>query len=244
MKITEHIYIIGSGNMGMSQKFDGNTYLLDLEEELVIIDSGVGLESERIVNNIKNDNLDINKLTKVLLTHSHSDHAGGAYYFHENYNCKIFISEEEAYFIEKGTEKDFALDIAKESGLYTPDYQFINCPVSRKLKNNEIITIGKYKIRAIATPGHSIGSICYNIELPEGSALFSGDTLFANGLICVLNCNGSSHENYRKYLGRLDDVEIDMLFPGHNHYILSEGKQSLENALKNLKLLGLPQNLL
>ena len=65
MKVTEHIYIIGSGNMGMSQKFDGNIYLLDLEEELVMIDSGVGLESERIVNNIKNDNLDTNNLISL-----------------------------------------------------------------------------------------------------------------------------------------------------------------------------------
>jgi glyoxylase-like metal-dependent hydrolase (beta-lactamase superfamily II) len=244
MKITEHIYMVGSGNLGMSQSFDGNTYLLDLGEELVMIDSGVGLESERIVRNIKNDNLDISRLKKILLSHSHVDHAGGAHYFHKNFGCSIYASEEEAYFVEKGTEKDLALDIAKASGLYTPSYQFTNCPVSKKLVHNEIIKAGDYEIKAIITPGHSIGSVCYHISLPEGDALFSADTLFANGLICVLNCDGSSHENYRKYLKRLDEVKIDMLFPGHNHFVLSEGRQSLKIALKRLELLGLPQNLL
>jgi len=244
MRVTEHIYMVGSGNFGMSHSFDGNSYLLDLEEELIMIDSGVGLEPEKIVRNIKNDNLDINKLSRILLSHSHADHAGGAYFFHKNFGCSVYVSEEEAFFVEEGTEKDLALDIAKNSGLYTPGYRFINCPVSKRLNNNEKIKVGEYVLTAITIPGHSIGSICYHIGLPEGDALFSGDTLFANGIICVLNCDGSSHEGYRKYLRRLNEVNIDMLFPGHNHFILSDGKQSLKKALKNLELLELPQNLL
>ena len=63
---------------------------LDLEEELIMIDSGVGLEPEKIVRNIKNDNLAINKLSRILLSHSHVDHAGGAYFFQDSMSSIIF----------------------------------------------------------------------------------------------------------------------------------------------------------
>lgn len=101
-----------------------------------MIDSGVGLESERIVQNIKNNNLVISRLKTIILSHSHFDHAGGACYFHNNFGCSIYVSEQEAYFLEKGTKKDLALNIAKANGLYMPNYQFTNCPVSKKLTHN------------------------------------------------------------------------------------------------------------
>jgi glyoxylase-like metal-dependent hydrolase (beta-lactamase superfamily II) len=47
------------------------------------------------------------------------------------------------------------------------------------LEDDEILTVGRVRLRTIATPGHTPGSICF---LMEGKpVLFSGDTLFPGG---------------------------------------------------------------
>lgn len=242
MKITERIYIIGSANYGLSHDFDCNIYLVDFKDELIIIDSGAGVDVEAVIKNIKRDGLNPDKLSKIFFTHSHADHAGGAFELKKRFNCSIYMSELEAGFLEHGVEKELALDIAKKTGLYSKDYQLVNCGVDNKLKNGDTIKTGGVEIKAINVPGHSKGSLCYLMKLPEGNVLFSGDVVFANGLILLLNCDGSELSDYRKYISRLSNLNIDMLFPGHSLFILSEGQKHIDMAIKSLSLLFLPKN--
>jgi len=80
MKIMDHIYLVGSGNtgLGISNDYDCHVYLLDGGSEIALIDAGGGRETHRIIENAKNDGLDARKITRVFLSHSHSDHAAGA----------------------------------------------------------------------------------------------------------------------------------------------------------------------
>ncbi|GIR12173.1 MAG: hypothetical protein CM15mP23_07480 [Cryomorphaceae bacterium] len=50
----------------------------------------------------------------------------------------------------------------------------------KQVEDGEIISVGKIKIKAIHTPGHTIESTCYLLIDEKGKerALFSGDTLF------------------------------------------------------------------
>jgi glyoxylase-like metal-dependent hydrolase (beta-lactamase superfamily II) len=53
-----------------------------------------------------------------------------------------------------------------------PSYDFV-------LEHDTVIPVGRLRLRTIATPGHTPGSMCF---LLEGSpVLFSGDTLFPGG---------------------------------------------------------------
>jgi glyoxylase-like metal-dependent hydrolase (beta-lactamase superfamily II) len=45
--------------------------------------------------------------------------------------------------------------------------------------DDEVISVGRLRLRTIATPGHTPGSICYRLE--GTPLLFSGDTLFPGG---------------------------------------------------------------
>jgi len=244
MKITEKIFLVGGNSFGLSHIFDSNIYAVDCGDEIVLIDAGAGRGTDNIIDNIKEDGLDISKLSRILLTHSHSDHAGGAAGLKNRYGCKVCVSEEEADFIESGSDKDFSLDIAKRSGLYSPDYKFQNCEVSLRLKNNEKIKCGDKEFTAIGIPGHSKGSAAFLLDLPGGRAIFTGDSVNAEGIICLLNCEGSELSDYRKNIDRFSDLDIDMLFPGHGAFTLSDGQDKLDIAIKDLKLLAPPKNLL
>jgi glyoxylase-like metal-dependent hydrolase (beta-lactamase superfamily II) len=47
------------------------------------------------------------------------------------------------------------------------------------LEDDEVLTVGRLRLRTIATPGHTPGSICFRLE--GKPVLFSGDTLFPGG---------------------------------------------------------------
>lgn len=47
------------------------------------------------------------------------------------------------------------------------------------LEDDDVIEVGRLRLRTIATPGHTRGSMCFALE--GSSLLFSGDTLFPGG---------------------------------------------------------------
>jgi glyoxylase-like metal-dependent hydrolase (beta-lactamase superfamily II) len=47
------------------------------------------------------------------------------------------------------------------------------------LEDDSVIEVGQLKLRTIATPGHTPGSMCFYLE--DSPLLFSGDTLFPGG---------------------------------------------------------------
>jgi len=74
MKIIDNVYLVGSGQIGLSHSSDCSLLLIDGGNELALIDVGVGIEIEKIFANIKEDPVNIEK---VILTHTHADHVGG-----------------------------------------------------------------------------------------------------------------------------------------------------------------------
>jgi glyoxylase-like metal-dependent hydrolase (beta-lactamase superfamily II) len=47
------------------------------------------------------------------------------------------------------------------------------------LEDDSVIEVGRLRLRTIATPGHTPGSMCFRLE--GSPVLFSGDTLFPGG---------------------------------------------------------------
>src|SRR5215212_4960848 len=88
VRITDEVYVVGGGvanAFGLSDDPDCHIYLIDGGGELALIDCGMasGDSLERILDNVRAEGLDPGKITTVILTHYHMDHAGGAARFHE-----------------------------------------------------------------------------------------------------------------------------------------------------------------
>src|SRR3546814_15378254 len=49
----------------------------------------------------------------------------------------------------------------------------------RSIDDNDVISVGRLRLRTIHTPGHTLGSMCFQLE--DHPILFSGDTLFPGG---------------------------------------------------------------
>ena len=70
-----------------------------------------------------------------------------------------------------------------------------------------------FQLKVIPTPGHTPGSVCF--YLPKEKALFTGDTLFANG-VGRTDLSYSSEKDLIASLKKLSKLPPETkIYPGH-----------------------------
>jgi glyoxylase-like metal-dependent hydrolase (beta-lactamase superfamily II) len=235
MKITDGIYLVGGGDIGLSNKMDCHVYLLDGGEKKCLIDSGIGLQSRIILENIKEEGFDPkNDLDYLLISHAHADHAGGAKDIYSETGAEVIAPQGEAQFIEKGgKDLDEGLRACIRAGVYPTNYKYRHVNVRRTVRHNTRLKVGKYHLRVIQIPGHSHATAGFLIE-EEPRCFFSSDIVFVQGTIGLGNWPGCSLDNYRKYIDRLGGLRVVSLFPGHYIWTLVDGQSHLDTAISNM----------
>lgn len=180
-----------------------NTYLLfDETKEAVIIDCGASTDEEQkqVSDFLVEKDL---KLKHLLNTHIHFDHVLGNQFICETYGLKPqYHRAEEAVF---GLGK---LNVLFSPVKYKPIY------AEHFLEHEEEIRFGNTRIKALFTPGHSLGGLCFYFE--QDRCLFSGDTLFYHdiGRTDLLGGNHSKLiQSIKNHLFTLPESTV--VYPGH-----------------------------
>ena len=134
--------------------------------EFVLIDAGVGRETEIIFENLVSDGIQLGQVQHLFLTHGHLDHSGGAAYLRETLKLQVGASQETARAVEQGDERSISLDKAKAAGGYAADFQLRACPIGQLLCDGQRLSLGTCELEVIATPGHShdLLSFCLRTE--------------------------------------------------------------------------------
>lgn len=87
-----------------------------------------------------------------------------------------------------------------------------------QLRDGDELTFGRHKIRALATPGHTAGSMCFTWQDGDTHHVFTGDTLLINGCGRTDFQSGSPEALYHsltEVLFRLPDETV--VWPGHDY---------------------------
>ncbi len=194
-----------------------NNYLLIDENtrDAVLIDCSS--PREEFVNAVKSENVNLKYL---FLTHGHFDHILGCDKFKEVFNTEIYMGEKDT----------FQVEIASQMASY---YCGIEPPqitsITNFVKDNDEFKFGNITVKAIATPGHTEGGICYIID----GKLFSGDTLFRESVgRCDLpkgNRKELLHSVKEKLFALPEDTEV---YTGHGPKT-SIGYEKLYNEINN-----------
>jgi len=232
MRITSNVHLVADGMRGLSHELDCCVYLLRCGDQFVMIDSGVGLDNETIVNNMTADGVDLHKVRHLLVTHSHSDHACGAKFFQDSLQAETWAPEREARLIESGTDEELGLDMARPA-IYPANFRYSHCKPDRLMRDGEQVRIGGKTLRFIEVPGHSPGITC--ILVAEDRTLFSTDVVFHGGTIGLGNWAGCELEPYRRSIGKLAGLGVEQMFPGHFMFVLRNGQKHIDQAIANLK---------
>jgi glyoxylase-like metal-dependent hydrolase (beta-lactamase superfamily II) len=169
----------GSGN---------STYLVADSGRAVLIDAGVG--DPRHLAELDTALRDAGAhLERVLVTHGHRDHAGGAGAIANTYP---------------------AATIGKRPWP-AEDHQY---PVAwTRLDEGDEVTVGGERLVALHTPGHSPDHLAFWHE--RSRAIFSGDLVVAGSSVMIHTSKGGNLAQYLASLERLAALEPRVLYPAH-----------------------------
>lgn len=142
-------------------------------------------------------------LKYILLTHGHFDHIIGVKSVKEKYGAQVVISKEDEPMLNSSK---LSLAVFCNAPQNNVDADII-------VKDGDEITLGEIKIKVMATPGHTSGSVCYIAE----NCIFSGDTLF------YCSCGrtdfpSGSREQMMSSIQKLKALDGDYkVYTGHNN---------------------------
>lgn len=228
MQIFPNIYLLS----GFAYQIHQNVYGIDIpgENKMVLIDCGLGqddlnmIEQNKILWGIQNREIDA-----VFITHSHYDHAGNAAYF-EKMGCRIYAGEDADSLIS-GDEHTIGFAYGRE---------FPVCEKVHKLQDGECLPLAEdCKIVCHHTPGHTSGSMCYELICKGMKSIFTGDFVQAGENVgeVRLGVKVDSGYNYSQYVSsmrKMMESEADAVFPGHYEPWLAEGKRIFQLAYREL----------
>ena len=144
-------------------------------------------------------------IEKILITHGHIDHAGGAAELREKLGVQIEGPNKEDDFLLQDLPKTGAQYGMRDARVVTPD---------RWLVEGDVVEVAGFTFRIIEAPGHSPGSVVFFNEAERFA--FMGDVLF-KGSVGRTDLRRSNHQHLMdaiktKILPLGDDV---MFLPGH-----------------------------
>jgi glyoxylase-like metal-dependent hydrolase (beta-lactamase superfamily II) len=183
VRIKAGVYILGSLEPSAA-------YAVETPEGVVLVDSGLRSDASLLKSQLASVGLDWRQIRAILLTHAHGDHTGGAERLRAETGAKVYAGEGDAAVIRAGGPHE-----AIFSAFSLPEGELHPTTIDVALKGDESIAFGDVRFRALATPGHTPGSICYLMERGDLRALFAGD------VISMLVGEEKSHVRIWKPLG-------------------------------------------
>ena len=175
-----------------------NCYLICTSEEFLIVDPGSPYEDEQTALAECVDDL-VRKQSlsprEILVTHVHPDHIAG-------------IDALNDYL-----ETHHGRRVPVAAHRLTADSSKGQIHVDRFIEDNDLIEVGDIRLRALFTPGHARGHLCFYDE--RTGALLSGDNVVGFGSVLIDPADGNMSE-YIASLERLRALpKLSVLFGGH-----------------------------
>lgn len=171
-----------------------HVYVL-LGDRPALVDAGMPESGPAVHDGLRALGVSPDEVSLVLLTHEHTDHAGGALAFPD---ALVAAHPLAAAKLRHGDRRATHAYAASEPEL--------------ELYDRSVVHAGGLALRVLHTPGHTSGSVCLYEE--SRGLLFTGDTAFARGTLTDLFASGSRGDHVAS-LQRLLALPARLLLPGH-----------------------------
>ena len=184
--------------------FSTNTYVVRKDTASLVIDpSG---DAEKLYRLATEKDC---RLVAILLTHGHFDHIDALEGLVRLSGAPVYVADEDRPMLTDPHLNASWLAMCR----ITADVDDV-----RTVTDGEELELFGIPVRVYATPGHTGGCVCYRI----GNALFSGDTVFADGYGRT-DLAGARPELYAASLRAIEELmRTNSLYPGHGRIIIKE----------------------
>jgi glyoxylase-like metal-dependent hydrolase (beta-lactamase superfamily II) len=248
MRLTGDVHLVGGGaftGFGLSADFDAHVYLLDGGTDVALVDCGMGTEvgMARVLENVRAAGIDPARISRLLLTHYHTDHASGASRYRDALGLRVAFSAAERASLEGPDHARTSFAAAQEAGIFPADFTYPACPVDEPLRHGDELDVGRLRVRYLETPGHSAGHGSYLVSGGEGTHLLAGDAIFAGGKLFLQATDDCDLRQSLDSVLQLAELDFDTLLPGHGAVVLSDGRSHVQAAATQIRALAVPPNL-
>lgn len=201
-KMTDNVYFLGVGSV--------SAWAVDTSQGIIVIDAlnNAADVDKYIIGGLQQLGADPSRIKAVIVSHGHGDHYGGAKHLQDKYGARVYMSEADWQFAEKGANNPS--NQAKGFG-----------PVPRRdaeVKDGDALTMGDTTIRLFVTPGHTPGTLSLLIPTRHKgqphTLVFHGGVTSSNGLTPAL------HEAYDRTISHLAEVAAQS---GADGYMANHG---------------------
>lgn len=239
--LTDGVWLVGSGTDDdvLTDPHDCHTYLLWDGRSGFVVDCGTGLGFDRWAESVA-QLCDPLSLQGCLVTHYHADHAGGAARLRD-LGIAVFASPETVAALAHGDEECTQVRAARQAGIYPDTYRLRAADLQAI---PETLTLGAFTVRTVQTPGHCDGHLVFVASIGSKQVLFSGDCLFAGGLVSMQAIPDCRLDRYAASVIELARRHVDVLLPGHGDLVLSTASEHVRRAARSFSHLIPPPNFL
>ncbi len=248
MRLTEDVAIVGGGSFtgfGLSADLDSHVYLLDGGSGYALVDCGMGTSQglERVLARIESVGVDPAAIDRLLLTHYHTDHAGGAAVYRERLSLQVSIGADVQTALETPDHEMTQFTAGSAAGAFPAAYEYPACTVDDPLIDGDVREVGRLSVRYVSTPGHCAGHGSYLVTGGDRTYLLAGDAVFAQGRLFLQGIPDCDLAASMSSLRRLAALEFSALLPGHGAIALTGGHDHVGAAVAVIDRLGVPQNI-
>ncbi len=193
---------ITANNGGIFTGKGTNTYLIG-KEDITLIDPGPNIPEhiDKILSVGKN------KIKRILVTHTHTDHSPAALPISKKLNIPMF-----GRLVDRESQW--------EDETFIPD---------NVLSHGDEILTDEYSLETIHTPGHASNHLCFYIK--EIKCLLTGDHIMDGSTVVIAPPDGNMTE-YINSLRLLEEYEINNFAPGHGN-IMKEPTKTINSIIRH-----------
>jgi hydroxyacylglutathione hydrolase len=195
-------------NVQARRRLGVNIYLIDGGTEYALIDVGFLDELSDVLELIRQMNFSLSACKMIVATHADVDHTQGLARAQEILKCKVAAHPKSVEPLREGDEiMTYARIDAQNIRIPMP-----RCKVDVTIDEGDVLEVGDKRLEVWSTPGHTAGQLAFRM----GDLLFSGDNIFRDGSVGVIDAHhGSNLADFIASLKRIRASDSKYLLPSH-----------------------------
>lgn len=195
-------------NLQAGHPLGANVYLIDGGKEWMLIDVGELDAIDEMVELIRKMDFSLSACKMIVATHADVDHVQGLARARDILRAEIVAHPASVFAIETGDEI-LTYSTIKAQNIHV---EMPPCKIDRQIDEGEELTCGPLRLAVWHTPGHTPGQI----SLKMGNLLFSGDNVYRDSCVGVIDAHhGSNLEHFVTSLKRILADDSEFLLPSH-----------------------------
>lgn len=198
-----------------------NSYVFQEGDETFVIDAGLRRKAPAIVAAFRAAQVPLTTVRRILITHHHVDHRGGAAYLLENSRAPVACHVDDAPYVDGQAKAPMSL-------LMRLFVHVRPAPVATVLHEGD--RVGPLVV--VHVPGHTPGEVAF--YHPSRKLLFSGDSVVEHEGHLTLPAPryATDLDQAVRSLSRLRALDTEVLLPGHGEPVTQNVLPLLDDLIR------------